>query len=502
MSQRRGPLRALCIRAWLPALLLVAMAGAGHAARAAAMDGAATLLPAHVLGGASGYADERDADIYPSIAYDATTNRYLGVWLTARNASSSSSGLDVYGIFLDRNGMPSGNEFRISDSNNAARNAPPTVAAGNGQFAVAWTVRSGSCQVYVQLVTSAASRSDYALTSGTGHHHSPALVYNPARGGYVLAFVHGDDYLPPVLFGVQTADCGNNPSGTGRIKALEFHFGGDRPVTDSGVDVSDGNAGVFRPRLAYSAGLGRYLVAWEDRRNAGGQAYRFDLYARRLGSDLTPLEGDLALAAGGDYRSEDTSATWTPRPAVAGGDSTFLVAWFSRQTAGSAAIWSVEGCLVPGSGSPGAPFTVARMTFAQPHPGRAPTGFLAAAGLSAAQEYLVGMTTHLESVWGYLSSARIQRVSTAGQLLKMDGTPLSSPAVGYSVDYENDDQVGIGLATNPASAANSDYMLAYSKHARNRPAQDYDIWGARIQLPGPALRGIYLPCVGRNWIPQ
>jgi hypothetical protein len=462
-------------------------------------SGEATIFAPNRIGGASDSGDPRDADLYPTVAYDASSGQYLAVWLTARNASSSSDGLDVYGVFLDGAGRPVGSEFRISDDNTAALNGPPTVAAGNGEFAVAWTARDGPCRIYAQRITDASYRADHLLVSGTAHRHSPSLVYNPAGQRYALAYVAGDDYLPPTVFGADTGDCGNNASSSSGIGVTEFYFSGDSPVTGTALDVSDVTSGAFRPHLAYSGALGQYLVAWEDRRSAGGEAYRFDVYAQRLSGDMTLTGSDIALATGGDYANEDASATWTPRPAVAGGGDRFLTAWFSRDVAGSAVIWSVEGSLVSSSGTPGTVFAMAQMSFAQPHAGQAPLGFLAAAYASTAQEYLVGMTSHLESVWGYISFARIQRIRSDGQLLRMDGSPQSTPGVGYSVDYENDDQVAIGLAANPMSGTGSaNYMAVYAKHRTDQMAQDFDIWGVRVEIPAPYGNRVYLPFVSKG----
>ena len=478
------------------ATCLIALALANDVGIAAtSASGPATILSPNLVGGASG-SDERAVDIYPAVAYDASTGRYLAVWMTPRNAQSSSAGFDVYGVFLDRTGQPVGSEFRISDSNTAARNGLPAVTTGNGEFAVAWTARGTSCRIYVQRVTDTLSRPDRTLASGTGHHHSPSLVYNPVRKRYALVYVEGDDYLPPTFLGAETADCGNNASSVSSIEAMDFYFDGDNPVAGTPVAVSDTSSGAFRPRLAYSAGLNQYLAVWEDRRNAGEQAYRFDVYAQRLGSDMTITESNIAVATGADYTNDDASATWTPRPVATGGDSHFLTAWFTREVQDSAVIWSVEGSLMPTSGTLAMSFTVAQMPFAQSHTGQSPTGFLAAAYASTAQEYMVGMTSHLESVWGYLSFALVQRVSNDGQLLKMDGSPQSDPGVGSSVDYENDDQIAIGMTVNPVSGVGTaDYMVVYGKHATNQPAQDFDIWGARVQIPAPYLKSVYLPLV-------
>jgi hypothetical protein len=497
-QSEREPIRPLFICGLLLGATL-AVLWLGHATGwAAPAGGEATIFPPCRVGGASGHGDVTDADVYPAVAYDASTDRYLAVWLTARNATLPSDGLDVYGVFLNSAGAPVGSEFQLSDDNTAARNGLPTVAAGDGEFAVAWTAREDRCRIYVQRVSDASSRADHVLASGTGHHHSPSLAYNPARQRYALACVDGDDYLPPTLFGADAADCGNHASSASRIRAIEFYFSGDNPVAETPVDVSDVSVGAFRPHLAYSSPLSQYLVAWEDRRSAGGEAYRFDVYAQRLSDDLTLAGGDIPLAAGGDYTNYDTSATWTPRPAVAGGGDRFLATWFIREVKDSTPIWAVQGNLISGAGTPGTAFTLARMSFAQPHPGQSPTGFLAVAYAATADEYLVALTSHLESLWGYLSSARIQRVSGNGQLLTMDGSVQSTPGVGYAVDYENEDQIALGLAANPVSGADtSDIVAVYARHRTDQVPQDIDIWSVRVQVPAQYPYSIYLPLVSR-----
>jgi len=495
----RALIRPLLIWGLALGVTLVAFGVADGTGWALPASGETTILSPHRVGGASGYADGRDADFYPAVAYNPATGRYLAVWHTARNAGSPSDGLDVYGVFLDRSGQPVGSEFRISDDNTAARNGPPTIAAGNGEFVVAWTAQEDTCRIYVQRVTDASYHADRLLASGTEHRHSPGLVYNPARQRYALAYVAGDDYLPPALSGADTADCGNDASSTGGIRATEFYFSGDSPVVGAPLDVSDVNGGAFRPHLAYSSALSQYLVGWEDRRSAGGGIYRFDVYAQRLSGDMTILGSDIPLATGGDYTNYEPLATWTPRPVVAGGSDRFLITWFSRDVVGSAVLWSVEGNLISSGGTPGTAFTIARMSFAQSHTGQSPTGFLSAAYAGTAREYLVGMTSHLESVWGYLSLVRIQRISSDGQLLKMDGSTQSAPGIGVSVDYENDDQIALGLAVNPLSSVRTaDYMTVYAKHRTDQTAQDFDIWSVQVQIPAPYLSSVCLPLVSRR----
>jgi hypothetical protein len=458
----------------------------------ASQDQSATIVTGTRYGGYSDKGDQRDADVYPAVAYDTVTRRYLLVWLTPRNAGSSSDGFDVYGIFLNSNGQPSGNEFRISDNNNVARNAFPAVVAGNGEFAVVWGAKSGSCKIYGQQVTDSTSRSDKTIVTGSTHNHTPSLVYNSSRQRYLLAFVEGNDYLPPTLFGADVDDCGNSSSSTSRIKALEFYFSNSSPVVENQTDISDSGRGAFRPQVAYSAGLNQYMITWEDRRNAGTSQYHFDVYAQSVNSNALSNGNDFSLATGGDYSNITTDVTWTPRPEVTASSDKFLAIWFTREGSTQSATWSVVGSLVS-NGIPQSSFTVAQMTFVETT--SAPTGFLSAIYSSSANEYLVGMTSHIESINGFISAALVQRVSLNGSLLYLeDGSVMNDASVGWSVDYDNDDQVGIALAVNSAN-----YLVAYSRHAPDKHSRDFDIWAAKVQVsPGsviPVSGKIYIPVV-------
>ena len=462
----------------IPLLLLLVVA-----ARSPVGTPAALFSPTRV-GGASGYGNERDIDFYSAIAYDATTDRYLTVWMTARNAASTSARFDVYGVFLDKAGEPSTEEFRISDSNAAAPNSAAAVVAGNGQFVVAWTVVGSPCKIHYQRVTDTSPIADRELTSGATHHHSQSLVYNAARGRYVLAFVEGDDYLPPTLFGASMADCGNNVSSIGRTKVMEFHFDDDNLVASPPTIVSELQGGAFRPRLAYSDSMDQYLIVWEDRRNAAGQLYLFDVYAQRLLGDMVLLGDNIHLAGPIEYENYDTSATWTPRPVVAGGDSRFLVAWFTRDEESAAVVWGVRGALVSAGGDVATPFDLAEIPFAASHVGESPTGFLSAVHAAHLQEYMIGLTSHLESLWGYFSVALVQRVDADGRLLELDGSPQSAVGIGRSIDYENNDQIYPSMAVSPGNGTDQiDILTTYSKHPSNAPPKDFDIWAARVQVP-------------------
>lgn len=458
----------------------------------------ATISAPSRIGGAGLDGDERDADTNPVVAYDPSSGRALTVWLSPRNASSASSGFDVFGAFLTMTGKPLGSEFRISDANTAARNSKPAVITGVGGFVVAWGARTGVCRVLAQRVSDTTNRVDQTVASGSAHKHTPALTYDPAAQRFLAVFVEGDDYLPPTLFQAQTSDCGNNSASTSRIKSVQFHFNGDTLVTDAQQDISDVAGGAFRPSIAFSPALNRYLIGWEDRRNAAGQAYRFDVFARLLTNVLTPAGADMFLSSAGGitYTNDNTSTPWTPRPTVAAGATNFLASWFERDASSGSTVWTVKTRLIPANGTLNPAFSAAQMTFASQHAANPPTGFLSAAYSNYAQEYVVAMTSHLESIFGYLSSVRGQRVTPDGVLLALNGSAMSQPAVGSAMDYTNDDQIGAGAAAVPvAGRGATGILVVYARHAPNRPSQDFDIWSAVYQLPAANIRDVFLPSV-------
>ncbi|MCB0063297.1 MAG: hypothetical protein KDE19_14350 [Caldilineaceae bacterium] len=464
-----------------------AMPAHSHPAAIGVAGVALTVATPQALYSQGGRNDGRDVDIYPAIAYAPTTDRYLAIWLSAQNAGSAEDGLDLYGRFLDGAGQPNGNAFRISDRNTVARNGSPVLVPLGDGFLVVWTARGTRCQLSMQYVTDSSAKTDQTLSSGSTHHHSPALAVDPSTQQATVAFVSGDDYLPPTMMGAATGDCGDQVGSTAQIGVKTIHLTGSTPSVGQTLTVSTGSGGTFRPSIAFAEATSRYLVGWEDRRDGAGQPYRFDLYAQELaaaGTDptvLTTVGNNVALATGGDYTNLNTSAHWTPRPALAAGESNFLVTWFARDPASSFAKWQVVGRLVTSSTAVGAPVTLMQMLYTQPHPGDAPQGYLRTVYVPTLDEFLVGMTVHLETFFGYFSSVQVQRVQLNGDLLTLAGEPQAVAGNGAAVDYALETQLALGMAVRtagPSSAA--DVAVVYGKHAAGGGLQDFDIWGVRL----------------------
>jgi hypothetical protein len=498
-----GPLArggtAVAAAATFGTLLTALMLATSAAPLASAGGGSATISTPARVSGFGGNGDARDADMFPSIAYDTVSQTGLVVWTNAKNASGSSSGLDAYAQRLNAQGQPTGSPQQLSSTSTVARNAPAQVAAGSGEFAVTWTGRASPCRVMVQRVAGGAAGTPIVL-SASGH--SPSIAYNQIQRVYAVAFVDGDDYLPPASNGAVTADCGNNSASTSRIRVIEFTFQGSTVNVVAQATVSDGS-GAFRPAIGFSSALNRYVVAWEDRRNAGTRPYRFDVYSQALSSGLSRVGSNTALATGGDYTNLDTSATWTPRPSVTGGATNLLAAWFERSAGGSAVIWQVKSTLVSATGSSSAAFSVAGTTLAEPHAGDAPSGYVRSGWNSSANEYDVVLTTHMELGEAYQSVARLQRVDPAGVLINLDGTLKTAYDAGDFLDFDTSDQIGVAIA--PLSGGAN--QIVYSKPAPGKTSQDFDVYGLSMRvLAVPATvtptatprHPVRLPAVMRN----
>lgn len=477
----------------LTAVVLMQLCGRDAYADDEVVDAVPTTLSAPARAAGSGSrGDGRDVDMYPAIAFDPVRQLYLMVWMSARHAGSSSDGFDVYGIFLDGYGRPVGEEFRISDNTIAARNRAPTLAVDSDGFVVMWAETGRACQLTGQRVTDSSRRTDWRLTTSTNHSHSPSLIYHAARRRFVVAYVVGDDYLPPSLFGAETSSCGNNAGSRSYIGAIEFSMEGAAPSSVRSLRISAADAGAFRPHIAYQSHTGHAFVVWEDRRSAAG-AYRFDVYGQRLAPNLTPQGANLVLESGGDYTNGDTP--WTPRPVIAAARSGFLAAWFAQSRSDDAAIWSVRGVPIPAQAAPGSRVVLAEMTFL--NASQPPTGFLSAAGDPILGEYLVAMTNDLDSIFGYFSSARIQRVGENGQLIRLNGTAQPEVAVGSAIDYDNDAQISVAVAYDPTiRSRQKSYMIVYSRHAPDNHSQNFDIWRAQLQLDvRNVIRVLHLPFI-------
>jgi hypothetical protein len=137
------------------------------------------------------------------------------------------------------------------------------------------------------------------------------------------------------------------------------------------------------------------------------------------------------------------------------------------------------------------------MTLLDPAAAEGPAGFIDVAFQPQRNEFLVATSAYLDTVTGYFSTVRVQRVDAEGNLMALDGAPLAKAGLGSTVDGAQGDQIGVALAANTAPRGSHAYVLTYSRHAQNSSGPDFDIWSVRGAIQGdePSL---YLPLIRRS----
>ena len=195
----------------------------------------------------------------PAVAWSATANEYLVVWLDYRNGSSQNG--DIYGRSLGASGSPLGNEIPIFTRADDQRR--PTIA---------WNVIANEYLVVWENVTwSGGTGTNQGLSGqriGVGGALLGGSVSIATSGGFYPAVVWNttaNEYL--------TVWAGGSPRG--------------QRVGPSGALIGEvlaiGSTGWYADG-ACNTTENEYLVVWEDYRN--GSAY--DIYGQRIGIHLPP----------------------------------------------------------------------------------------------------------------------------------------------------------------------------------------------------------------------
>jgi hypothetical protein len=242
-----------------------------------------------------------NSQVFPALAFDGTD--YLVVWQDYRTGDFFIYGtmMNTGGQVLDTTG------FAIATT--AIYQRYPAVAFGGDVFLVSWerfdfnsfslcaarVDRSGTLLDTVALVVA---------DSGVG---SSAVVFGGTN--YLVAW-QGQGYYSQI-------------SGT-----LVTLAGG---VLNPSVLISAMTDGQWRPAAAYDGA--NYLVVWQDGNQDSPGASRADIYGLRLDASGRVLDSLEIPVAVGSY-SESS-------PAVAAGDSDWLVAWEDHRS-GSAAVFAAR----------------------------------------------------------------------------------------------------------------------------------------------------------------
>ncbi|MEW5957247.1 MAG: hypothetical protein AB1801_05965, partial [Chloroflexota bacterium] len=243
----------------------------------------------------------------PALAYDGSN--YLTVW--------DWNG-DIYGQFIDSNGEPVGELIAISQAAGWQDKAEVVYNPASGEYLAAWVDhRFGSEYrgAYAQRL------SPTGTLLGAEIELTPPYRYLGYYGGVKGDIAESGDYL--LVWAHHRPSSGYDVFGQ-RLAAAGDLIGPMIEISGSAANYQ------YYPDVAYDNQSDRFLAAWADKR--GGSEY--DLYGQRLeaGGSRATVENELLA----DTSSQDVHAS-----AVAANDNgQFLVAWGQKAASSDYDVWS------------------------------------------------------------------------------------------------------------------------------------------------------------------
>jgi hypothetical protein len=359
-----------------------------------------------------------NSQVLPALAFDGTN--YLVVWQDYRTGDFLIYGtmVSAEGQVVDTSGFPI--------ATTAIYQRYPAVAFGESLFVVTWERYDfSSFSVCAARVDRAGTVLDtVAVVVSDSGVESSAIVFG---GSSFLVAWQGQSYPYSIS--------GSRMSLTGGISSPS-------------VLISAMMTGQWRPAAACDGA--NYLVVWQNGSQDSPGDYRADIYGLRLDASGHVLDSLEIPIAKGTYSESN--------PAVAAGDSGWLVAWEDHR-AGSSMVYAARvspaGCVLDSAGIP-----IDSLT---------PTQWVQVAVSSDGTDYFVVWLNN--GIYG-------ARVTGTGQVLDSSGFLISDSALGR---------------TFPAVAFDgANYLAVWSRFSANGRIE-----GARIS-PGGAVLDSPNVCIART----
>lgn len=208
----------------------------------------------------------------------APSGRFLICWEDQRTGQQS----DVYARVFGADGQPLRPEFLVNDDGGSQDQSGVAAAAtSNGEFLVVWSDRrSGDLDVYAQRVSAAGAKlgSNFRVSDESPTDQGTPAAAGTPDDGYIVAWVDGRN-------GHEDVFCQ-------RLSVTGGRVGGNLLAND------DGASSHQRVSSIAMTSRGRAVVAWEDERSEGTDAYcvLLDSAGFPLGQNLK-LNDDPGIAA-------------------------------------------------------------------------------------------------------------------------------------------------------------------------------------------------------------
>lgn len=280
----------------------------------------------------------------PSVAYNATTDEYLVVWMY----EASANVYEVWGKIISWNGPGTKPEFRIMQWANRSFWTPRVAwNSYRNEYLVVWNAFDTTTSFPPGLPHDIAGYRISAdgvvqnpglplILTTYANPHQVDLTYNVARDEYFLAFVV-----------VHTqATTGND------IYGLRVNWNGSPVIPPGLIHIYDQAKNQNAPAVATNE-QDRYMVVWEHEYTSTDR----NIYGREYNANGNPVGSDIAILSTQDDTMPDIAANGISRE--------WLAVWQRALPAGAG--YSIHGCRWGSFGSDIIPhrFDVANWTFVE-----------------------------------------------------------------------------------------------------------------------------------------
>jgi hypothetical protein len=244
-------------------------------------------------------------ELKASVEYASDANEYLLVY----SSNEIDDGPNIYGRVLTGDAAPTGKDIRLSGQ--TGKMIKPVVAynPSTHQFLVVWGHKLDDRAEIIGVNVGLDGKivgSEYRMSFSDLYDQRPAIAYCPGRDTFLVTWTRGTQY--------------NFEKGVSDIYG-QFIGGDGNTMQGSNFVIASAAKNQFKSELACDVVNDRFMVVWEDQRNAATQD---DIYGQLVSSDGT-LVGQNFLVSG------TPNVERRPSVAASSKDGTYLVAWEAVQ---------------------------------------------------------------------------------------------------------------------------------------------------------------------------
>ena len=259
-------------------------------------------LLAGLVGAGSAWAQGASApfELKGSVRYAQQADRFLLTY----SSNEATTGPNIYGRVLKSDGTPTGKDFPLSTQTGKMAKPVQAYNSRRNQFLVVWSrMLQDRAEIVGLTVTPDGTvvGKEFAVSVTDKFDQRPAIAYCPGRDRFLVTWTRGLRY--------------DRDDGISDIYG-QFVEGDGATLAGSNFAIAAEARNQFKSDVDCDTVNDRFMVVWEDQRNAETQD---DIYGRIVASDGTMAGASVLIAS---------TPTLEARPVVAANDKgKFLVVW-------------------------------------------------------------------------------------------------------------------------------------------------------------------------------